>query len=69
MLTAGTGKRFHSQAAAGVITIDKDMDASLRDRLVRSRILNNVVTGGQTASTSFNIPDNKRNSQWLLKQS
>ena len=43
--------------------------SSLRDGLVRTRIPNNVQRGGQTASTSFNIRKNKRNVEWLLKQS
>ena len=80
-MTAGMGKRFNtfnkcderpcvqSQAAAAVVTMDTDMDTSLRDRLVRTRIPNNVERGGQTASTSFNIHDNKRNVEWLLMQS
>ena len=45
------------------------MDTSLRDRLVRMRIPNNVERGGQMASTSFNIRENKRNVEWLFKQS
>ena len=90
MLTAGVGwangfktsSTFHStklherpgiqsQAAAAVVT----MDTSLRDRLVRTLIPNNVerVRGGEergpTASSSFNIRDNKRNVERLLKQS
>ena len=72
---------IQSQAAAAVATMDTDMDTSLRDRLVRRRIPNNVERrwgggggwggwgGGQTASTSFNIRENKRNIEWLLKQS
>ena len=51
-----------------VVTMDTDMDTSLRDRFVRTRILN-VERGGQTASTSFNIRDNKTNVEWLFKQS
>ena len=45
------------------------MDTTLRDRLVRTRIRNNVERGAQTPSTSFNIRENKRNVEWLLKQS
>ena len=45
------------------------MDTSLRDGLVRTRLTNNVERGWQTASTSFNIRKNKRNVEWLLKQS
>ena len=45
------------------------MDTSLTDRFVRTRIPNNAKTGGQMASTSFNIRENKRNFEWLLKQS
>ena len=48
--------------------MDTVMDTSLGDRLVRTRISNNVERGGQTASSSFNIRDNKRNVEWLLKQ-
>ena len=84
MLTAAVGKRFehiitqhlmqqilciHFQAAAAIVAMDTDMDTSLRDRLVRKRIPNNVERGRQTASTSFNIRENKRNVEWLLKQS
>ena len=43
--------------------------SSLRDGLVRTRIPNNVERGWTTASTSFNIRKNKRNVEWLLKQS
>ena len=39
------------------------MDVSLRDRLVRTCIPNNVERGGKMASTSFNIRDNTRNVQ------
>ena len=60
---------IQSQAEAAVVTMDTDMDTSLRDRLVRRRIPKNVKRGGQMASTSFNIRDNKRNVEWLLKQS
>ena len=42
----------------------------LRNRLVRTRIPTNVERGGrETASTSFNIRDNKRNVEQMLKQS
>ena len=61
---------IQSQAAAAAVTRDTDMVTSLRDRLVRTRIPNNVeVGGGQRASTLFNIHDNKRNVEWLLKKS
>ena len=33
---------IQSQAAAAVVTMDTEMDMSLRDRLVRMRIPNNV---------------------------
>ena len=79
MLTDGVGKRFQHiiqhliqhqcQAADAVVTMDADMDTSLRDRLVRTLIPNNVERRGQTASTSINSRDNKRNVEWLLKQS
>ena len=59
----------HFQAAVTVITMDTDMDTSLRDRLGRKRISNNVVRRGQTALTSFNIRETKRNVEWLLKRS
>ena len=60
---------IQSQASVAVVTMDSDMDTSLRDRLVRTRIPNNVGRGGQTASTSFNIrDDNERNVEWLLRQ-
>ena len=36
---------------------------------MRTRLPNNVESGGQTASTSFNIRKNNRNVEWLLKQS
>ena len=49
--------------------MDTELDTSLRDRLVCRRIPNIVERGGQTASTSFNIRDNKRNVKRLLKQS
>ena len=39
--------------------MNTDMDTSLRKRLARMRIHNNVERGGQSASTSFNIRDNK----------
>ena len=48
MLTDGVGKPFQrifqhqSQAAAVDVTMDTDMDTSLRDRLVRRRKPNNV---------------------------
>ena len=44
------------------------MATSVGDRLVRTRIPNNVERGAQTASASFNIRDNKINVEWLLKQ-
>ena len=44
-------------------------DTSLRDQSLRTRIPNNVERDGQTASTSFNIRENKGNVEWLLKQS
>ena len=71
MLTAGVGTRFlkasstfdstklherpgiQSQAAA----MNTDMDTSLRDRLVRTRMPTNVERGA----------NNKRNVQWLLR--
>ena len=59
---------IQSQAEAAVVTTDTDMDTSLRDRLVRTCIPNNVERGGQMDSTLFNIRDNKRNVEWLLKQ-
>ena len=82
-MTAGLSKRFQriiniklherpciqSQAVAEVVTMDTDMNTSLRDRLVRTRIPNDVEREGQTSSTSFNIRKNKRNVEWLLKQS
>ena len=67
--------QHHFQAAAVVVTMDTDMDMDtlLRDRLVRTLVLNNFERGGgrvgQTASTSFNIRENKRNAEWLLMQS
>ena len=36
---------------------------------MRTRIPNNVERGGQTASTSFNIRENKRNVEWLFERS
>ena len=54
---------FQSQAAVTVVT----MDTTLRE-LVRKRIPNNVERRGQTASTSFNIHDNKRNAEWLSSE-
>ena len=60
---------IQSRAVAAVFTTDTAMDTSLRDRLVGTRAPNNVESGGETAaSTSFNIRDNKRNVEWLLKQ-
>ena len=60
MLTGGVGNLgIQTQAAVVVVTKDTDMDTSLRDRLVRMLIPNNVGRGGQTASTSLNIRDNK----------
>ena len=44
------------------------MITSLGDRLVRTRIPSDVDRGGQTASISFNVRDNKRNVEWSLKQ-
>ena len=49
MLTAGVSKRFQliqSQAAAAVVTMDTDMDTSLRDRLVRTHVPDNVEREG-----------------------
>ena len=49
------------RAAAAVVTMDTDMDTTLRDRLVRKRIHNNVESEGHGASNLFNmIRDNKR---------
>ena len=45
------------------------MDTSLRERLVRTRIPNAVEREGQMVSSSFNIRENKRSVEWLLKQS
>ena len=57
-------------------TLDVHFNCSrgLRNHLVRTRIPNNVGNGGrggggQTASTSFKIRDNKRNAEQMLKQS
>ena len=36
---------------------------------MRTRIRNNVERGEHTDSTSFNIRENGRNVEWLLKQS
>ena len=47
-----------------VVTKDTDMDTLLGDRLVRTRILNNVERGRQSTSTSFNISENKRDAEW-----
>ena len=60
---------IQSQAATAVVTVDTDMDTPLRDRLVRTRIANNFERMGQRASISFNIRDNKRSVEWLLKHS
>ena len=42
-----------------VVTMDTDLDTSLGDQLVRTRIPKNAE----------NICDNKSNVEWLLKQS
>ena len=46
------------------------MHTSLRERPKLTLILNNAERGEQTFhSAPFNIRDNKRNVEWLLKQS
>ena len=53
----------------GIVTMDTDMDTSLRDRLLSTLMPNKVERGGQTASWSlFNIRDNKGNVERLLKK-
>ena len=54
---------LQSQASVAVVT----MDTTLRE-LVRTRIPNNVERRGHTASTSFNIHNNKRNAEWLFSE-
>ena len=41
---------IQSHGAAAVVTMDTDMDTSVGDRLVRTRIPNDVERGGQTGS-------------------
>ena len=58
-----------SREALYIVTMDTDMDSSLRDRLVRTRISNTIEREGQMVSSSFNIRENRRSVEWLLKQS
>ena len=72
MLNAWGGKvRFHQHVLFIVTPLHVHLNCSrgLRNCLVRTRILNNVENGGQTASNSFNIRDNNRNVEQMLKQS
>ena len=52
-----------------IVTTDTDMDTSLRDRLVRIRISNNVVRGWQSGFNKRHSTFAIRNVEWLLKQS
>ena len=75
MLNAGGGKRFQHNLSSTFVAVTPlyvhlNCSRGLRNRLVRTRTPNNVEKGGrETASTSFNIRDNKRNVEQILKQS
>ena len=58
------------QAAALVVHVFIDMDTSSRDQLLCTRIPNNSMLkdGGKRLQPSFNIRENKRNVEWLLKR-